>query len=152
MKKIVLISCVSRKGNKKTKARDLYKGPLFTNSLKYAEKLNPDKIFIISAKYGLVELDEEIEPYDVTLSYVPPSKRKKKPDLIVLSKADAIVWGQKVVKQLKQISNLNKDEFIILAGQSYINPIKNELSNITEPLRGLKQGERVKFLKQRGSL
>jgi len=152
MKRIVLISCVSKKGNKKTKARDLYKGPLFTNSLAYAEKLNPDNIFIISAKYGLVELNREIEPYDVTLSYVPPSKRMNKPNLIVLTKAKANNWGLQVLKQLKQVADLDRDEFIILAGQSYIKPIQNGLTNILEPLKGLKQGERVKFLKEQNLL
>jgi uncharacterized protein DUF6884 len=84
--RIVLISCVSQKGNQKAKAKDLYKGPLFTNSLAYGQKLNPDKIFILSALHHLIELDEEIEPYDVTLSYVPPSKRTKKSNLKVLTK------------------------------------------------------------------
>ena len=37
-------------------------------NLHYALKLAPDKIFILSAKYGLVGLDEEIEPYDLTLN------------------------------------------------------------------------------------
>ncbi len=152
MKKIVLISCVSRKGNEKAKAKDLYKGPLFTNSLTYAEKLNPDKIFIISAKYGLVELNKEIEPYDITLSYVPPSKRAKKPNLKVLTKKEAKLWGEKVIEQLEKVADLKYDKFIILAGQSYLEPIRNGLANIEEPLKGLKQGERVKFLKENGAL
>lgn len=42
MKRIVLISCVSSKG--KEKAKDIYKGPLFTNSLAYGISLKPDKI------------------------------------------------------------------------------------------------------------
>lgn len=52
-KKIGLISCVSKKLNCKTKAKDLYTSPLFKYSLAYARKLNPDKIYILSAKYGL---------------------------------------------------------------------------------------------------
>ena len=152
MKRIVLISCVSKKGNKKTKAKDLYKGPLFTNSLTFAEKLNPDNIFILSAKYGLVDINREIEPYDVTLSYVSPSKRMNKPDLMVLSKAETDNWGLKVLKQLRQVADLDRDEFIILAGQSYIKPIQNGLTNILEPLKGLKQGERVNFLKEHNLL
>lgn len=144
MKRIVLISCVSKKGNKKAKAKDLYKGPLFTNSLAYGKKLNPDKIFILSALHHLVDLDQEIEPYDVTLSYVPPAKRN--PKLKVLTKKESELWGQKVLQQLENIADLKKDEFIILAGQSYIKPIEKGITNIREPLKGLKQGERVKFL------
>ena len=90
MKRIVLISCVSRKGKTKAKAKDLYKGPLFTNSLEYAKSLNPDKIFILSALHNLLDLDTEIEPYDVTLSYLSPNKKAKKPNLKVLTKTEEI--------------------------------------------------------------
>ncbi|CAN5559304.1 hypothetical protein BH18THE1_BH18THE1_22790 [soil metagenome] len=52
-----LISCDSKKGTTKVKVKDLYKGPLFANSL--------------------LDLDEELEPYDVTLSYVTPDNKLK---------------------------------------------------------------------------
>jgi cytoplasmic iron level regulating protein YaaA (DUF328/UPF0246 family) len=68
MRKIVLISCVSKKLPRNSKARDLYISPLFKKNLQYALKLAPDQIFILSAKYGLVGLDDEIEPYEMTLN------------------------------------------------------------------------------------
>jgi hypothetical protein len=142
MKRIVLISCVSRKGTTKAKAKDLYKGPLFTNSLAYGQALKPDKIFILSAHYHLLDLDKEIEPYDVTLSYVSPDKRKKKPKLKVLTKDEAKKWGQEVLKQLGNVADLKNDTFIILAGQSYLEPIQNGLTKIEEPLKGIVQGKR----------
>lgn len=144
MKTIILISCVSRKGNSKAKAGELYKGPLFTNSLAYANKLNPDKIFILSALHHLLDLEKEIEPYDVTLSYIPVDKRA--PGLKVLSKEETKLWGKKVLEQLAQVANLEEDKFIILADKSYIKPIEYGLNNIEEPMKGLKQGERVQFL------
>ena len=146
MKRIVLISCVSKKGPTKAKAKDLYKGPLFTSSLAYGISLKPDKIFILSALHNLLDLDTEIEPYDVTLSYVSPDKKKKKPNLKVLSKAEANLWGQIILEQLSKVTDLKKDTFIILAGQSYIKPIIDNILNFTNPLKGLRQGERVKFL------
>jgi hypothetical protein len=142
MKRIVLISCVSKKGKNKAKAQDLYKGPLFTNSLAYGQSLKPDQIFILSAHYHLLDLEEIIEPYDVTLSYVSPDKKEKKPNLIVLTKDEAKLWGQKVLEQLGKKADLKKDEFIILAGQSYVNPIASGLTNIKEPLKGIVQGKR----------
>ena len=148
MKRIVLISCVSRKGTTKTKAKDLYKGPLFTNSLAYGQALKPDKIFILSAHYHLLDLDKEIEPYDVTLSYVSPEKREKKPKLKVLTKDEAKKWGQEVLKQLGNVADLKNDTFIILAGQSYLEPIKNGLTKIEEPLKGIVQGKRPGKLKE----
>jgi hypothetical protein len=148
MKTIVLISCVSRKGNLKAKARDLYKGPLFVNSLAYAEALRPDKIFILSALYRLVELEMEIEPYNVTLSYVPPEKKIDKPDLKVLSKNEAKIWGLDVLNQLGDVADLQNDKFVFLAGKSYVNPLKHGLVNIEEPLEGLPQGKRPGKLKE----
>lgn len=148
MKRIVLISCVSRKGKSKTTAKDLYKGPLFTNSLAYGKALNPDKIFILSALHHLLDLDKVIEPYDVTLCYISPDKKAKKPNLKVLTKSEAIQWGQIVLEQLKDVADHKQDKFIILAGQSYLNPIKDGLKNLEEPLKGVVQGKRPGKLKE----
>lgn len=146
MKRILLISCVSRKGDKKAKAKDLYLGALFTNSMAYAKTLNPNKIFILSALHHLVDPEQEIEPYNVTLSYVPPDKKTKNPELKVLTKKEAKLWGQIVIEQLKKETDLENDEFILLAGQSYVKQIKNSLTRYEEPLKGLKIGERIKHL------
>jgi hypothetical protein len=132
MKKIVLISCVSKKGNRKTKAKDLYESPLFVKSLTYGKKLNPDNIYILSAQHHLLELDTEIEPYDRTLNK--------------MSKYDRTIWGKRVIEQLQKVADIKKDKFIILAGQNYLTPIQNCLSNIDLPLNGKKIGERLQFL------
>jgi hypothetical protein len=115
MAKIVLISCVSKKLDHKSKAQDLYISSLFKKNLQYAKSLNPDKIFILSAKYGLLKLDVEIEPYNKTLNEMSSDEIKE--------------WGTSVVNQLKIVSDLNKDEFVFLAGHNYRkfliqNPIK----------------------------
>jgi hypothetical protein len=140
MKRIVLISCVSNKG--KGKAKALYQGSLFRNSLEYAHCLNPDQIYILSALHHLLDLEKEIEPYDVTLSYVRPKDKLKKPNLKVLTKDEATIWGHRVLKQLSVKTDLQKDEFIILAGQSYLKPIASGIKNLKEPLFGIKRGKR----------
>ena len=66
MKKIVLISCVSKKLPHPASAQDLYVSPLFRLNLQYARKLQPDAIYILSAKHGLLDLDTEVEPYDLS--------------------------------------------------------------------------------------
>lgn len=86
----------------KTKAKDLYQSSLFKYGLRYAESLKPDKIFILSAKHGLLGLEEEIEPYNQTLNKMPDNERK--------------VWAEGVLRQLKQVSDLQKDEFVFLQG------------------------------------
>ena len=105
MKKIILISCASKKINKKIKAQDLYISALFQKNLQYAKSLNPDKIFILSAKYGLLKLDEEIEPYDKTLNRMHSCEIKE--------------WANSVLSQLQKVVDLNKDEFVFLAGSNY---------------------------------
>lgn len=132
MKKIVLLSCVSQKISERSKAKDLYISPLFKKSLAYAYKLKPDAIYILSAKHHLIELDRIIEPYNVTLN-----KMKKN---------DRLNWGKKVIDQLKDKSNLEKDTFIMLAGNKYIMPIKDKLINIEQPFYKMRLGERLKYL------
>ena len=73
----VFISCVKSKRKTKAKARDMYISPLFRYSLKYALSLTSEnKIYILSAKYGLLKLDEVIDPYELTLNTM--SERRKK--------------------------------------------------------------------------
>jgi len=77
MVKIVLISCVSKKINHISKAKDLYISPLFKKNLAYAKSLNPDKTYILSAKYGLISLNDSIEPYDKTLNNMKIDEKKE---------------------------------------------------------------------------
>ena len=135
MKKIVLIACCKSKGPTIARARDLYIGSLFKYSLQYAETLRQDKIFILSAKYYLLDLERMIEPYEMTLNAFSVEERKE--------------WGMRVIEQLSEITSLTQDKFTILAGQKYINPLREFMTYIDEPLMSLRYGERLKFLKSK---
>lgn len=148
MKKIVLISCSSKKQNIKTTARNLYCSPLFKLSLEYAEKLNPDEIFILSAEHHLVNLDTIIEPYDTTLSKVSNYQSLKKPKLKVLNRIEKINWGIKVLEQLSEIVNFDTDEIIVLAGKDYYEPLSSKIDKKSMVLNG-RIGERLQFLKNK---
>lgn len=134
MKKIVLISCAAKKLNYKAVARDLYISPLFKKSLAYAYFLKPDKIFILSAKYGLLDLDEEITPYNETLNEKPICEIK--------------LWADNVLQKLKEKSNFDEDEFIFLAGNNYRKYLIPFIKNYKIPLEGLPIGKQLKFLSQ----
>lgn len=136
MAKIVLISCVSKKRSQKSIASDLYISALFKKNLQYAKHLQPDKIFILSAKYGLVELDEEIEPYDQTLN--------------TMSSLSVRQWAKKVLAQLNKKTNIREDQFIFLAGARYRKYLIPQLRNIKVPLEGLRIGEQLKRLSEEG--
>jgi len=66
--KIALIGCSKKKLSGGHLARNLYQGTLFQKSLVIAERLNFDLIYILSAKYGLLELDRWVESYNKDLT------------------------------------------------------------------------------------
>ena len=132
MKKIVLVACAAKKLNYKAKAKDLYISPLFKKNLAYANSLKPDKIFILSAKYGLLDLDEEIFPYNETLNEKSGHEIK--------------IWADSVLQKLSKNSNLNEDEFIFLAGNNYRKYLISSIKNYKIPLEGLPIGKQLKFL------
>jgi len=68
MARIVLIPCGGIKAAYPTVAACMYQGRLFKLILRYAKRLKPNKIFILSAKYGLLSLNLIIKPYQKTLS------------------------------------------------------------------------------------
>ena len=145
MKRIVLIACASQKKKIKSPAKDLYISTLFKYSLRDAFSMNPDKVYILSALHHLLDLDKEIEPYDVTLSNVPKSKRR--PGLKILNPEEKEIWGKEVIHMLSMQSDLQYDKFIVLAGQEYIKPIKEHIRYLDDRLHGLPQGKRVAYLK-----
>lgn len=146
MKTIVLISCGNKKKKSPSKACEMYTGSLFVNSLKYAQNLKPDSIYILSAEYKLIELDEIINPYNTTLSYIPKSKRKS--DLKILTKEEKRLWGIDVLDKLSNVSDLSNDKFVILASKEYIEPILSGFkSNLICPLDNMNLFARQKFLK-----
>jgi len=100
--KIILISDDSFQMPKKSKAKDLYVGKIFRYRLKFALSLNPDKIFILSAKYGFINLHEEIEPYDMVLSN--------------LSSVEIKQWLKRFLKKIKEETHIYYDEYTFLTG------------------------------------
>lgn len=133
--RIILISCASKKLDKPARTSDLYISPLFKKNLQYAKKLNPDKIFILSAKYGLLELDKIINPYNITLNNMKIDKRKD--------------WAKKVLTQLDNKTDLSKDKFIFLAGKKYREYLISKMKNYKIPMKGLGIGKQLAFLKSK---
>lgn len=134
MKTIVLISCSSEKESTATTAEQLYTSSLFKKSLARAKKLNPDAIYILSGKHHLLPLDKVIEPYNQRVSH---------------KKDENEAWGAKVIEQLKKVTDLQNDKFIIYAGKDYVTPIKSSLKNVILPFDGVKgNGEMLQRLNQ----
>jgi len=135
MAKIVLISCVSKKLNHRAKAQDLYISPLFKKNLQYAKSLCPDEIYILSAKYCLLKLEDEIMPYDQTLNKMRSNEIKR--------------WANSVLNQLEKTTDLDNDEFVFLAGEKYRKYLLPNIKNYTIPMYGLGIGKQLQWLTER---
>ena len=112
----VFLSCTKEKANKRCKAKDMYmESSLFEKSYKYAETLNPDKIYILSAKHHLLPLSKEIDPYNVTLNDASVDERKK--------------WTETVIKQMKKAGIDFDAKTYFFCGENYIEFLKEYFPN-----------------------
>ena len=100
---IAFIGCSAKKLNKRCRASFLYQGTLFKESLKYCQN-NYKEIYILSAKYGLIELNEIIEPYDLTLRDMKKDERN--------------AWAEKVIVKMKELK-ICPEKVDIFAGKKY---------------------------------
>jgi hypothetical protein len=131
--RVALISCTSKKKEYKCKASELYsESPRFALAYEYAKK-KCDRIYILSAKHGLVSADEIIEPYNETLKDKSASERKR--------------WSLSVFMELQSKFSLEEDEFLILAGSAYNEHLLPYIKKYELPLKGKSLGNWIPELK-----
>jgi hypothetical protein len=125
---IVLISCVKTKRSLPSSAKDLYCSLLFEAQRDYAEAVS-NQWFILSAKYGLLEPDEQIAPYEKTLKAAPAAEKK--------------VWTDRVWAELERRTT-SSDLIVITAGEDYCHyllPLLHKRGyQVQRPLKGLAMG------------
>ncbi|MHB1751672.1 MAG: DUF6884 domain-containing protein [Acidiferrobacter sp.] len=134
MRSMVLIACVKKKRETRALAKDLYMSPLFRLNFQYACSLQPDRIFILSALYGLVDPEEPIEPYNVTLKDKSPAEIRD--------------WALGVANQLRAHADVRQDRFTFLAGETYRKPLIPYLTTYDVPMVGLPIGRQLQYLKR----
>lgn len=133
MKHFVLIACASRKLEHPAPAASIYVSQLFRSSLTYARSLQPDAIYVLSAKHGLLELDRVIEPYEQTLNGK--------------SKAELQAWAASVKAALEaEGASLHGDRFTFLAGRNYRRFLVDQMARTAVPMEGLGIGQQLGFL------
>jgi len=136
MSKIVLLSCTKSKMDKPCPAKDMYSpSPMFQKTKAYGEGLKPDKMFILSAKYGLLPMDKQIEPYDLTLKTMKADEKNQ--------------WGDMVKGQMSKAGlSPEKDKFVFLTGSEYMKPLEKFIpaDNVEKPMEGKRMGERLSWL------
>lgn len=131
---IVFLSCGKTKTKHTCEACNMYQGDLFKKSLEYARSLKPRKIYILSAKYKLLELEDVISPYELTLNAMNKQQQKR--------------WAYDVYLQLKAKGQNFEEEAIFLCGDNYRKYLSQVFKNAKAPLKGVSFGNQLKFYKQ----
>lgn len=130
--KIALISCCKQKREELCMAKDIYISPLFKYSLKYIIQHNYDKYYILSAKYGLLQPDIYIEPYDNSLISMP--------------KNDRVRWGisvsNDIYRLIKEGSTID-----IYGGKLYYCNLDLSAYDVNIIFGNMGIGQRLKYLK-----
>lgn len=134
MSEIILIGCSKRKATEAAPAGEFYQGPGFRKALEYSRLAHPDaKVYVLSAKYGIVNIDQVLEPYDMTLNTMRVADRRD--------------WAKKVLDQMHDAGiNPDTDTFIVFAGKRYYENLN--LVNASYPLEGCSQGYSLQKLTQ----
>lgn len=131
---IGVVGCGAEKLEHAAPARELYTGQLFRKSLAYAEA-RCDRVWIVSAKGGLLALDQVVEPYNAKLG---------------TGRAERWAWGRQVWDQLRCQHLNGPHELLVLAGVTYAEPIiafaRGAGWTVHDPLAGLAIGGRLQLL------
>ncbi len=132
----VLVACSADKAPVRSRVRHLYTSPLFQKSLAWGSTVAP-QVQVLSALHGLVDLDDELEPYDWSMDRNTPQRRED--------------WALRVAARLRHLRK--GDTVALLAGRSYTDPLRPVLRErgliVDEPLSGLMVGQRLHWLNER---
>jgi len=123
-------------------AGSLYTGGLFKKSLLFARQ-RCQRVYIVSAEYGLLELDDPVETYDTALGD--------------LCRGERHAWAIRAVRKLRDKMGDRPDrngppafQVVILAGAEYADLLHEELQwnriPSCRPLNGLPLGRRLQRL------
>jgi hypothetical protein len=136
VKKVYLVSCVSKKLDRPAPARDFYCSEWFKKARRYVE-LTGCEWFILSAKYGLVAPKTVLLPYNQTLNTMGVHARRS--------------WALRVLAAFEKAVP-RVDETIFLAGLRYReflgDWLKKKNVKVSVPMIGLGIGKQLAWLKQ----
>ena len=116
------------------RAEDLYRSPWFVKARAYVKSLGASWR-ILSAKHGLVDPGDVIEPYELTLNEVPAAERRS--------------WAGRVLESLTRLVGRG-DKVVLLAGERYrqfLFPGLRDMGvHVEVPMHGLGIGEQLRWL------
>ena len=133
--KTALVSCVGKKTATAAMASDLYRSAWFLLAKEYCLS-HGHQWFILSARYGLLDIKTIIEPYDLTLKEC--SQRYQQ------------AWSQQVVRDIKK-KIATTTTLVMFAGVRYRRVLYPSLRrygyDIEIPMQGLGSGKQLQWLK-----
>jgi len=136
---IGLLSCSAQKLPRAAPAARLYSSTLFQMSLRYLLR-TCSRVYVLSAKHGLVNLDDVLEPYDLQLTKLSLVEQRR--------------WGMRVVSELAR-DNASRENMVALAGMPYIRALRLWLPYgwyMNDPLQGMQIGQRLAWLSRANAL
>jgi hypothetical protein len=136
MSRFALISCTKLKKEYACPANEMYlESQLFRKAVQFINKQNYDDWFILSAKYGLLDKDTVIDPYDLTLNNMNSVQRKE--------------WSVDVFNQIVKLKPTHLDFYAGKKYRDYLIPLlKERRIHCHVPLEGKGIGEQLGFYKQ----
>lgn len=141
MFKIAFVGCSKNKRNEPCMASEMYdKSALFVLCKQYIIQNKYDMWFILSAKYGLLNPETIIEPYDKSLYEMSRLELKK--------------WENNVIEQVRNIIITVDDNIVVdfYCGIIYRKELVKYLHQfgvvVNEPLKGKGIGQQLKYLKE----
>jgi hypothetical protein len=140
---LCLVGCSKRKLCHPAPANDLYRSTLFRLSRQWAE-LHADAWAILSARYGVVDPDAVIEPYDTTVADRTPFGMAR------LTPKEFGFWLYASVQAWRsRFATANQaPALVVLAGRDYWRWLVEHRLPLNTPLDGLGIGQRLHWLKE----
>ena len=114
--RLLLVGAEGPQAGATAPARDLYLGSVFAQRRAFAE-VSGRPWYILSARWGLVQPDELIAPYDVSLADRPRMYRR--------------AWGRYVAEQLAHAFALQRGTLVeIHADDLYVDSLRSSLEHL----------------------
>ncbi len=132
---LALVACVARKVGQSSPAKDLYDSDWFHKARRFVEaRAWPWRI--LSAKHGLLDPNEVIAPYEVSLLHMAKAARR--------------VWAESVLVALDELVVRHR-AVVVLAGTRYREHLGPALEtrgvHVEVPLAGMGIGKQLAWLK-----
>jgi hypothetical protein len=134
LRKIGLLATARKKATNPSAAIELYISPLFVKSVRYAEK-NYDEFYFYSAKEGLLQKDQHVEPYNLSIKNFSPQEKRN--------------WADKVINELLQLADPKQCKIYLHGGwvyREFLEPALEKAGFQYEvPLEGYSIGKQLKW-------